>query len=151
MARLIKTEKEVEGRYEDVWIVVEEDAIEQWPEGPLEIVGRDVPRIDGADRVRGQIPYTADLQLPGLLHTAVLAAPALAAVSGRPGRLALVLGASTTASVAAACSWHDPPPVAPLAAFRLVRPLRTGTSGHRSRHVVYLPRSSSRREATHLT
>jgi CO/xanthine dehydrogenase Mo-binding subunit len=75
LARLIKTEKEVEGRYEDVWIVVEEDVVEQWPEGPLEIVGRDVARVDGADRVRGQIPFTADLQLPGMLHTAVLRSP----------------------------------------------------------------------------
>ena len=75
MARLIRTEKEVEGRYDEVWIVVEEDALEQWPEGPLEIVGRDVPRIDGAGRARGQAPYTADLQLPGMLHTAVLRSP----------------------------------------------------------------------------
>jgi len=75
LARLIKTEKEVEGRYEEVWIVVEEDDVEQWPEGPLEIVGRDVPRVDGANRVRGQVPFTADLQLPGMLHTAVLRSP----------------------------------------------------------------------------
>jgi CO/xanthine dehydrogenase Mo-binding subunit len=75
LARLIRTEKEVEGRYEDVWIVVEEDALEQWPEGPLEIVGRDVPRLDGVGRARGQAPYTADLQLPGMLHTAVLRSP----------------------------------------------------------------------------
>jgi len=75
LARLIRTEKEVEGRYEEVWIVVEEDALEQWPEGPLEIVGREVPRIDGAGRARGQAPYTADLQLPGMLHTAVLRSP----------------------------------------------------------------------------
>ena len=75
MARLIRTEKEVEGRYEEVWIVVEEDALEQWPEGPLEIVGRDVPRVDGEGRARGQAPYTADLQLPGMLHTAVLRSP----------------------------------------------------------------------------
>jgi CO/xanthine dehydrogenase Mo-binding subunit len=75
LARLIRTEKEVEGRYEEVWIVVEEDALEQWPEGPLEIVGRDIPRIDGAGRARGQAPYTADLQLPGMLHTAVLRSP----------------------------------------------------------------------------
>ena len=40
MARLIRTEKEVEGRYEEVWLVVDEDALEQWPEGPREIVGR---------------------------------------------------------------------------------------------------------------
>ena len=29
MARLIRTEKEVEGRYTEQWIVVEEDALEQ--------------------------------------------------------------------------------------------------------------------------
>jgi CO/xanthine dehydrogenase Mo-binding subunit len=75
LARLIRTEKEVEGRYEEVWIVVEEDALEQWPEGPLEIVGRDVPRVDGAGRARGQALYTADVQLPGMLHTAVLRSP----------------------------------------------------------------------------
>ena len=37
MARLIRTEKEVEGRREEVWLVVEEDALEQWPAGPLEV------------------------------------------------------------------------------------------------------------------
>src|SRR5207253_2292226 len=75
MARLIKTEKEVEGRYTEQWIVVEEDVLDQWPEGPLTIVGREVPRIDGAQRARGQAQYTADLQLPGMLHTAVLRSP----------------------------------------------------------------------------
>ncbi len=29
MARLIRTEKEVEGRYEEVWTLVEEDALDQ--------------------------------------------------------------------------------------------------------------------------
>jgi len=75
LARLIRTEKEVEGRYEDVWIVVEEDALDQWPEGPLTTVGRDLPRVDGLQRARGQALYTADLQLPGMLHTAVLRSP----------------------------------------------------------------------------
>jgi CO/xanthine dehydrogenase Mo-binding subunit len=75
LARLIRTEKEVEGRYEDVWIVVDEDALDQWPEGPLTTVGREVPRVDGLDRARGQILYTADVQLPGMLHTAVLRSP----------------------------------------------------------------------------
>ncbi|HKC20868.1 MAG TPA: xanthine dehydrogenase family protein molybdopterin-binding subunit [Gaiellaceae bacterium] len=75
MARLIRTEKEVEGRYEDVWIVVEEDALDQWPAGPLTTVGRELPRVDGLDRARGQIQYTADIQLPGMLHTAVLRSP----------------------------------------------------------------------------
>ena len=48
MARLIRTEKEVEGRYEEVWLVVEEDALEQWPAGAARrsSAGRR-PRIDG--------------------------------------------------------------------------------------------------------
>ena len=72
MARLIRTEKEVEGRYEEVWLVVEEDTLEQWPAGPRRIVGQPATRIDGLERARGEAVYTADLKLPGMLHTAVL-------------------------------------------------------------------------------
>jgi xanthine dehydrogenase YagR molybdenum-binding subunit len=75
LARLIRTEKEVEGRFEEVWIVVEEDPLEQWPEGPLAVVGRPAPRQDGPQRVRGEARYTADLKLPGMLHAAVLRSP----------------------------------------------------------------------------
>ena len=75
VARLIKTEKEVEGRYEDVWLVVEEDALDQWPAGPGDIVGHPTPRITGPQRARGEARYTADVQLPGMLHTAVLRSP----------------------------------------------------------------------------
>jgi CO/xanthine dehydrogenase Mo-binding subunit len=75
VARLIRTEKEVEGRYEEVWLVVDEDALEQWPSGPRDIVGRDAARVDGLERATGQAVYTADLQLPGMLHTAVLRSP----------------------------------------------------------------------------
>ena len=65
MARLIKTEKEVEGRYTETWVVVEEDALDQWPAGPLDLVGR--PARDGrrAERARGEALYTADLVFPG--------------------------------------------------------------------------------------
>ncbi|HJQ74959.1 MAG TPA: xanthine dehydrogenase family protein molybdopterin-binding subunit [Gaiellaceae bacterium] len=75
MARLIRTEKEVEGRFEEVWIVVEEDPLEQWPAGPLATVGRSAPRKDGPERVRGEARYTADLELPGMLHAALLRSP----------------------------------------------------------------------------
>jgi CO/xanthine dehydrogenase Mo-binding subunit len=75
VARLIRTEKEVEGNYTEQWIVVEEDPVEQWPAGPLETVGRPAPRIDGAERARGEAVYTADLKLPGMLHAAVLRSP----------------------------------------------------------------------------
>ncbi|HMJ00843.1 MAG TPA: xanthine dehydrogenase family protein molybdopterin-binding subunit [Gaiellaceae bacterium] len=75
MARLIRTEKEVEGRYEEVWLVVEEDALEQWPAGPREVVGRPATRVTGPLRARGEARYTADLKLPGMLHAAVLRSP----------------------------------------------------------------------------
>jgi CO/xanthine dehydrogenase Mo-binding subunit len=75
LARLIRTEKEVEGRFEEVWIVVEEDPLEQWPEGPLTVVGRSAPRKDGHERVRGEARYTADIKLPGMLQAAVLRSP----------------------------------------------------------------------------
>jgi CO/xanthine dehydrogenase Mo-binding subunit len=75
LARLIRTEKEVEGRFEDVWLVVEEDPLAQWPEGPQTVVGRPAARQDAPQRVRGEARYTADIQLPGMLHTAVLRSP----------------------------------------------------------------------------
>jgi xanthine dehydrogenase YagR molybdenum-binding subunit len=75
VARLIRTEKEVEGRYTEQWILVEEDALEQWPAGPRQVVGRGTPRIDGFQRARGQAVYTADFAPPGLVHAAVLRSP----------------------------------------------------------------------------
>jgi xanthine dehydrogenase YagR molybdenum-binding subunit len=77
VARLIRTEKEVEGRYTEQWVVVEGDdeLLDQWPQGPGEVVGRPAPRQDGLQRARGEALYTADLTLPGMLHAAVLRSP----------------------------------------------------------------------------
>jgi len=75
VARLIRTEKEVEGNYTEQWIVVEEDPIEPWPEGPREIVGRPAAKVDGKERATGKARYTADVQLPGMLHVAALRSP----------------------------------------------------------------------------
>jgi xanthine dehydrogenase YagR molybdenum-binding subunit len=75
VARLIRTEKEVEGRFEEVWLIVEEDALEQWPAGPREVVGRPAPRVDGLARARGEALFTGDVRLPGTLHAAVLRSP----------------------------------------------------------------------------
>ena len=60
MARLIRTEKEVEGSYSEQWIVVDEDVLEQWPAGPRSIVGQPAQRLDGHERASGQAIYTAD-------------------------------------------------------------------------------------------
>ncbi len=75
MARLIRTEKEVEGQFEEVWLVVDEDALDQWPEGPRDVVGRPAARLDGDARARGEALYTGDIRLPGMLQAAVLRSP----------------------------------------------------------------------------
>jgi CO/xanthine dehydrogenase Mo-binding subunit len=75
VARLIRTEKEVEGRFEEVWLVVEEDPLEQWPPGARTTVGQDAERLDARQRIRGEVRYTADLQFPGMLHAAILRSP----------------------------------------------------------------------------
>ncbi len=75
MARLIRTEKEVEGRYEEVWLVVEEDALDQWPQGARDVVGQPATRKTGSQRARGEARFTADIRLPGMLHAAVLRSP----------------------------------------------------------------------------
>ncbi|HEY7795781.1 MAG TPA: xanthine dehydrogenase family protein molybdopterin-binding subunit [Gaiellaceae bacterium] len=71
----MKSEKEVEGRYEEVWTLVEEDALVQWPTGPLDVVGRDAPRLDGYEKARGEARYTSDVRLPGLVDAALVRSP----------------------------------------------------------------------------
>ena len=99
MARLIKSEKEVEGRYEEVWTLVEEDALVQWPAGPGAVVGRDAPRLDGYEKARGEARYTGDIKLSGMLESALLRSPHarakvrridLAAAAAAPGVLGVV-------------------------------------------------------------
>jgi CO/xanthine dehydrogenase Mo-binding subunit len=75
VARLIRTEKEVEGQYEEQWVVVEEDVLDQWPAGPLAVVGQPAARVDGRERALGEARYTADVSFPGMLHVAVLRSP----------------------------------------------------------------------------
>jgi CO/xanthine dehydrogenase Mo-binding subunit len=75
VARLIRTEKEVEGQYEEVWLFVEEDALDQWPAGARSVVGQPSTRKTGPQRARGEARYTADTRLPGMLHAAVLRSP----------------------------------------------------------------------------
>jgi len=76
-ARFVKTQKEMEGRYEDVWALVDEaDDVENWAlEEDLALVGKPAPRLDGMLRATGRVRYTADVRLPGMLHAAVLRSP----------------------------------------------------------------------------
>ncbi len=43
--------------------------------GPMDTVGRNVPRIDAYERVTGRANYTRDVRLPGMLYARVLRSP----------------------------------------------------------------------------
>jgi xanthine dehydrogenase YagR molybdenum-binding subunit len=75
--RFVRTQREMEGRFEDVWALVdEEDDLVTWPEdADLAIVGKPAPRQDGPLRASGAARYTVDVTLPGMLHARVLRAP----------------------------------------------------------------------------
>ncbi len=75
--RFVKTQREMEGRFEDVWALVdEEDDLETWPEtAALELVGKAATRQDGPVRASGAARFTVDVALPGMLHARVLRAP----------------------------------------------------------------------------
>src|SRR4051812_19442443 len=67
----------MEGRYEDVWALVDEtDDVDSWPvDADLSLVGKPAPRLDGAARAAGRVRYTVDVRLAGMLHAAVLRSP----------------------------------------------------------------------------
>ena len=75
--RLVKSQREMEGRFEDVWVLVDEDdEVESWPDdAALDVVGTPAPRQDGHVRAGGAARYTVDVQLAGMLHALVLRAP----------------------------------------------------------------------------
>jgi CO/xanthine dehydrogenase Mo-binding subunit len=77
MPRLVRSQREMEGRVEEVWALVdEEDDLETWPEdAELDVVGKPSPRQDGPVRVSGRSRYTVDVRLPGMLHAEVLRSP----------------------------------------------------------------------------
>ena len=76
MPRLVKTVTEMEGRFEEKWVLVEDDGVEPWDEqARLRLVGQPTPRITGPQRVSGSARYTVDVALPGMLHAAILRSP----------------------------------------------------------------------------
>jgi CO/xanthine dehydrogenase Mo-binding subunit len=77
MTRFVRTQTEMEGRYEDVWALVDEtDDVVSWaPDADLALVGRPTPRQDGAARAAGRVRFTVDVRLAGMLHAAVLRSP----------------------------------------------------------------------------
>ena len=116
MARLVRSTREMEGRVEEVWALVdEEDDLETWPAGAeLAVVGGEAPRLDGPVRAAGRAEYTVDVRLPGMLHAAVLRAPvAHARVTGLDVGAALVApGVRAVLTPTSKVSFDDASPLA---------------------------------------
>jgi CO/xanthine dehydrogenase Mo-binding subunit len=76
MAKLVKTEAVVEGRTEERWTLVEEDATPEWADGATpRPIGEPATRLTAAARVSGGARYTSDVRLPGQLEALVLRSP----------------------------------------------------------------------------
>lgn len=76
MPKIVKTTFDFEGRTEEREVIVEGEDIAPYERSrSFAYVGRPVPRIDGPERVSGRARYAADVQMPGMLHTAILRSP----------------------------------------------------------------------------
>ena len=76
MARLVRTQVEMEGRYEERWTLVEEDAAPEYADGErLNVVGHPHPRVSAAARLSGSARFISDISLQGMVHAAVLRSP----------------------------------------------------------------------------
>ncbi len=63
--RLVKSTVEYEGRFSEVWTLVDAaDDLEPWPDGKRAVVGQPAPRHDGLARATGRGRYTTDVSLP---------------------------------------------------------------------------------------
>ena len=78
MKKLATSSFEFEGMVWDVKTLLDEEdaSLPAWEDGAeLAVVGKATPRIDGLLRVSGRAIYTVDVQLPRMLHAAVLRSP----------------------------------------------------------------------------
>jgi xanthine dehydrogenase YagR molybdenum-binding subunit len=75
MAKLQKTTVEMEGRFEERWVLVEEEP-PAWEDGrELTVAGTRVARLTGPRRVSGAARYVSDVALPGMLQGVVVRSP----------------------------------------------------------------------------
>ena len=75
MAKLQKTSVEMEGRFEDRWVLVEDEPPAWEDERELSVAGTRVARLTGPRRVSGAARYVSDIALPGMLQGIVVRSP----------------------------------------------------------------------------
>jgi len=76
VAKIVKTQVEIEGKWHEREVLVEEETIGRWDaDATLGVVGQPVERVDGIERTSGSARYTYDIQLPGMLTGKILRCP----------------------------------------------------------------------------
>ena len=75
MAKLQKTSVEMEGRFEERWVLVEEEPPAWEDEREFSVAGKRVTRMTGPRRVSGAARYVSDVALPGMLQGIVVRSP----------------------------------------------------------------------------
>jgi len=76
MAKIVKVQIEVEGRWHEEEVLVEPNDLQPWQaDREMAHVGAGRTRIDGEARVTGTAIYTYDVILPGMLWAKVLRSP----------------------------------------------------------------------------
>jgi CO/xanthine dehydrogenase Mo-binding subunit len=74
--RFVTTKVEIEGREETKVVELPSRNPEPWTDAAeLRVVGQRVTRMDAIEKVTGSARYTADIQLPGMLHAVLLRVP----------------------------------------------------------------------------
>ncbi len=74
--RFVTTKIEVEGREETKVVELPSRNPTPWGDDTtLHVVGHRVERMDALEKITGDARYTADMQLPGMLHAALLRVP----------------------------------------------------------------------------
>ena len=74
--RFVTTRVEVEGREETTVVELPSREPTPWDDHTeLHVVGQRIPRMDALEKVTGDARFTADVQLPGMLHAALLRVP----------------------------------------------------------------------------
>ncbi|MCA9519979.1 MAG: xanthine dehydrogenase family protein molybdopterin-binding subunit, partial [Myxococcales bacterium] len=80
MSRTVTVNLGFKGHFKAVRIRLPKDEPAPWTiDHPFRIVGKEIPRIEGADKVTGRARYTSDMRLPGMLYGRVLCASVAAA------------------------------------------------------------------------
>ncbi|MFQ5694654.1 MAG: xanthine dehydrogenase family protein molybdopterin-binding subunit [Terriglobia bacterium] len=75
MAKKLTT-VELNGVTSEVWVEVPENEPAPWPaNSELAVLGKELPRVDGPDKVSGRAKYTHDINLPHMLWMKTLRSP----------------------------------------------------------------------------